>query len=86
MTDRFTPTPADRFTFGLWTVGWRGNDPFGDATRPVLDPVESVERLAELGAHGVTFHDDDLIPFGSDEKERARLVGRFKDALERTGM
>ncbi|MEV4969381.1 xylose isomerase, partial [Streptomyces sp. NPDC024062] len=72
--------------FGLWTVGWRGNDPFGDATRPVLDPVESVERLAELGAHGVTFHDDDLIPFGSDEKERARLVGRFKDALERTGM
>ncbi|MFC7873952.1 xylose isomerase, partial [[Kitasatospora] papulosa] len=86
MTDRFTPTPADRFTFGLWTVGWRGNDPFGDATRPVLDPVESVERLAELGAHGVTFHDDDLIPFGSDGKERARLVGRFKDALERTGM
>ncbi|WP_327330040.1 xylose isomerase [Streptomyces sp. NBC_01208] len=86
MTDRFTPTPADRFTFGLWTVGWRGNDPFGDATRPALDPVESVERLAELGAHGVTFHDDDLIPFGSDEKERARLVGRFKDALERTGM
>ncbi|MDF6018143.1 xylose isomerase [Streptomyces sp. JH34] len=86
MSDRFTPTPADRFTFGLWTVGWRGNDPFGDATRPVLDPVESVERLAELGAHGVTFHDDDLIPFGADEAERARLVGRFKDALERTGM
>ncbi|MFC4982422.1 xylose isomerase, partial [Streptomyces atroolivaceus] len=45
MSDRFTPTPADRFTFGLWTVGWRGNDPFGDATRPALDPVESVERL-----------------------------------------
>ncbi|WP_203183706.1 xylose isomerase [Streptomyces pratensis] len=86
MTERFTPTPADRFTFGLWTVGWRGNDPFGDATRPALDPVESVERLAELGAHGVTFHDDDLIPFGSTEAERARLIGRFKDALERTGM
>jgi len=86
MPDRFTPTPADRFTFGLWTVGWRGNDPFGDATRPALDPVESVERLAELGAHGVTFHDDDLIPFGSSEAERTRLVGRFKDALHRTGM
>ncbi|MFI6120664.1 xylose isomerase [Streptomyces sp. NPDC051064] len=86
MTDRFTPTPADRFTFGLWTVGWRGNDPFGEPTRPALDPVESVERLAELGAHGVTFHDDDLIPFGSSETERARLIGRFKDALERTGM
>ncbi|MCX5415365.1 xylose isomerase [Streptomyces sp. NBC_00059] len=86
MTERFTPTPSDRFTFGLWTVGWRGNDPFGDATRPALDPVESVERLAELGAHGVTFHDDDLIPFGSSEAERERLIGRFKDALGRTGM
>lgn len=58
----FTPTPEDKFTFGLWTVGWQGRDPFGDATRPALDPVESVNRLAELGAYGVTFHDDDLIP------------------------
>ncbi|MGC5395317.1 xylose isomerase [Streptomyces sp. DT20] len=86
MSNRFTPTPADRFTFGLWTVGWRGNDPFGDATRPALDPVESVERLAELGAHGVTFHDDDLIPFGSTDAERAAIVTRFKDALDRTGL
>ncbi|MCM2411053.1 xylose isomerase [Streptomyces sp. RKAG290] len=86
MSNRFTPTPADRFTFGLWTVGWRGNDPFGDATRPALDPVESVERLAELGAHGVTFHDDDLIPFGSSDSERAAIVARFKDALDRTGL
>ncbi|MFJ4900513.1 MULTISPECIES: xylose isomerase [unclassified Streptomyces] len=86
MSNRFNPTPADRFTFGLWTVGWRGNDPFGDATRPALDPVESVERLAELGAHGVTFHDDDLIPFGSTDSERAAIVTRFKDALDRTGL
>ncbi|WEH39018.1 xylose isomerase [Streptomyces sp. NBC_01218] len=86
MSDRFSPTSADKFTFGLWTVGWRGNDPFGEPTRPALDPVESVERLAELGAHGVTFHDDDLIPFGSSDTERARLIGRFKDALERTGL
>ncbi|MFJ3695182.1 xylose isomerase [Streptomyces sp. NPDC090052] len=86
MPDRFTPTPADRFTFGLWTVGWKGNDPFGDPTRPALDPVESVERLAELGAHGVTFHDDDLIPFGASESERSALVARFKDALDRTGL
>ncbi|WP_393061854.1 xylose isomerase [Streptomyces sp. LN549] len=86
MSNRFTPTPADRFTFGLWTVGWRGNDPFGDATRPALDPVESVERLAELGAHGVTFHDDDLIPFGASDSERAAIVSRFKDALDRTGL
>ncbi|WP_457493479.1 TIM barrel protein, partial [Streptomyces sp. P5_D11] len=83
---RFTPTSADKFTFGLWTVGWRGNDPFGDATRPALDPVESVERLAELGAHGVTFHDDDLIPFGSSDSERAAIITRFKDALDRTGL
>ncbi|WP_328332603.1 MULTISPECIES: xylose isomerase [unclassified Streptomyces] len=86
MPDRFTPTPADRFTFGLWTVGWKGNDPFGDPTRPALDPVESVERLAGLGAHGVTFHDDDLIPFGASESERSALVARFKDALDRTGL
>nr|WSW66150.1 xylose isomerase [Streptomyces sp. NBC_00995] len=86
MSNRFTPTRADRFTFGLWTVGWRGNDPFGDATRPALDPVESVERLAELGAHGVTFHDDDLIPFGASDSERAAIVTRFKAALDRTGL
>jgi xylose isomerase len=86
MSDRFTPTSADKFTFGLWTVGWRGNDPYGDATRPALDPVESVERLAELGAHGVTFHDDDLIPFGSSDSERAAIITRFKDALDRTGL
>ena len=58
-----TPTKDDHFTFGLWTVGWQGRDPFGDATRAPVDPVESVHRLAELGAYGVTFHDDDLIPF-----------------------
>ncbi len=64
--------PTDKFTFGLWTVGWQGRDPFGDATRAALDPVESVHRLAELGAYGVTFHDDDLIPFGVGRQPRAR--------------
>ncbi|MDI3423462.1 xylose isomerase [Streptomyces luteolus] len=86
MTDRFTPTPDDKFTFGLWTVGWQGVDPFGTATRPALDPVESVERLAELGAYGVTFHDDDLVPFGSSDAEREAIVKRFRSALEATGM
>lgn len=86
MTGRFTPTPEDQFTFGLWTVGWRGGDPFGDATRPALDPVESVRRLAELGACGVTFHDDDLIPAGSPETEREAIVKRFRAALDATGM
>ncbi len=80
------PTPADRFTFGLWTVGWQARDPFGDATRAPIDPVESVHRLAELGAFGVTFHDDDLIPFGSSASERDKHIARFKDALAETGL
>src|SRR5215467_10859887 len=80
------PTPADKFTFGLWTVGWLGRDPFRDATRPPLDPVEAVHRLGELGAYGVTFHDDDLIPPDSTESEREHLIGRFAAALDATGM
>src|ERR1044072_3482320 len=82
----YNPTPEDRFTFGLWTVGWQGRDPFGDATRPALVPVESVTRLAELGAYGVTFHDDDLIPFGSSDTERESHIKRFRQALDATGM
>jgi xylose isomerase len=71
-----TPTRADNFTFGLWTVGWRAQDPFGDPTRPALDPVESVHRLKELGAAGVTFHDDDLVPSGSvDQLAVEHLLG-----------
>jgi xylose isomerase len=80
------PTREDKFTFGLWTVGWQARDPFGDATRAPVDPVESVHRLAELGAYGVTFHDDDLIPFGSDDSERAKTIERFTTALEETGL
>ena len=80
------PTRDDKFTFGLWTVGWQARDPFGDATRPALDPVETVHRLAELGAYGVTFHDDDLIPFGTDAAERDRLIARFRAALDETGL
>ena len=77
------PTAEDRFSFGLWTVGWQARDPFGDATRPPLDPVESVHRLAELGAWGVTFHDDDLLAIGSDRDEQ---VKRFRVALDETGV
>jgi xylose isomerase len=80
------PTREDKFSFGLWTVGWQAVDPFGTATRPALDPVEAVHRLAELGAYGITFHDDDLIPFGSDETERDRQIARFKQALADTGL
>ena len=81
-----TPTPADKFTFGLWTVGWQARDPFGDATREHLDPVRTVNELAERGAYGVTFHDDDLIPFGSDDIARRSHIDRFKKALNETGM
>jgi xylose isomerase len=80
------PTRQDRFSFGLWTVGWQARDTFGDATRDPLDAVEAVNRLAELGAYGITFHDDDLIPFGSDDSERARRIKRFRDALDATGL
>ena len=81
-----TPEPRDLFTFGLWTVGNRGRDPFGHETRPPLDPVEAVQRLAELGAYGVNFHDDDLVPPGSSTAERDQIVARFRSALDETGM
>src|ERR671939_2149978 len=80
------PTREDRFSFGLWTVGWQARDPFGDPTRPPLDPVQAVHRLAELGAYGVTFHDDDLIPFGSDEGARQHHIARFRQAIDETGL
>ena len=82
----YKPTPADKFSFGLWTVGYQARDPFGDATRPPLDPVEAVYRLADLGAWGVTFHDDDLIPFGSEEGARQEHIRRFREALDKSGM
>ncbi len=84
--EELTPRPEHRFAFGLWTVGNPGRDPFGEPTRPPLDPVESVERLAELGAYGVNLHDNDLVPYGSSAAERDRIVARFSDALQRTGM
>jgi xylose isomerase len=80
------PTPEDKFSFGLWTVGWQARDLFGEATRPALAAVEAVHRLAELGAYGITFHDDDLVPPGSSTSDRDRIIGEFKGALEETGM
>jgi xylose isomerase len=82
----YVPTPADKFTFGLWTVGNRGRDPFGEFVRPPLDPVDAVERLAGIGAWGVNFHDNDLVPIDADAAERDRIVARFRKALEATGM
>ena len=80
------PTAGDKFTFGLWTVGWQGRDPFGDATRAPLDPNVTVENLARLGAWGVTLHDDDLIPFGSDDSTREKVLLRFKESLDKHGI
>jgi xylose isomerase len=79
----YLPTKDDKFSFGLWTVGWRGVDVFGGAVRPPLDPVAAVHKLAELGAAAVTFHDDDVVP---DESTRAETLDRFTKALADTGM
>ncbi len=79
-------TPDDKFSFGLWTVGWQARDPFGDATRPALDPIEAVHKLAEVGAYGITFHDDDLVPFGTDAATRDGIIAGFKKALDETGL
>ncbi len=80
------PTPEDKFSFGLWTVGYAGRDPFGEPTRAPLDPVRSLQELAKLGAYGVNFHDDDVIPFGSDDTERQAIVDRFTKGLDETGL
>jgi xylose isomerase len=80
------PTKEDKFSFGLWTVGWQARDLFGDATRPVLTGVDAVHKLAELGAYGITFHDDDLIPPGSNGTERQRIIDQFTAALQETGI
>jgi xylose isomerase len=83
-----TPTASrdDKFSFGLWTVGYNGTDPFGGPTRPPLDVVHVVEKLAEVGAYGLTFHDDDLFAFGSTDAERQTQIERLKGALKDTGL
>lgn len=86
MSTAFQPTPADTFTFGLWTVGNMGRDPFGDAVRSAISPVEIVHLLAEVGAYGVNFHDNDLVPIDATPAERNQIVRDFKAALEATGI
>ncbi|CAN5417207.1 xylose isomerase [soil metagenome] len=81
-----TPTREDKFSFGLWTIGYNGGDPFGGPTRAPLDVVHAVEKLAELGAYGLTFHDDDLFAFGSTDAERQKQIDRLKGALADTGL
>ena len=81
-----TPQPSDRFTFGLWTVGNPGRDPFGEPTRAPLKPTYIVQKLAELGAYGVNLHDDDLIPAGASASARDERVAEFKGALSDHGL
>ncbi|MGO3886008.1 MAG: xylose isomerase [Mycetocola sp.] len=81
-----TPTKADKFSFGLWTIGYNGADPFGGPTRAPLDVVHGVEKIAELGAYGLTFHDDDLFAFGSSDAERQTQIDRLKGAMADTGI
>jgi len=80
------PTRDDKFSFGLWTIGYNGTDPFGGPTRPPLDVVEAVTKLSELGAYGLTFHDNDLFAFGSTDAERQKQIERLQKVLADTGM
>lgn len=82
----FTPKKEDNFTFGLWTVGWLANDPFGDPTRPALEPWEYTEKLAEIGAAGITFHDNDVFPFDASDSTRDKIVERVKKACDENGL
>ncbi len=84
--DKYQPRPEHKFTFGLWTVGNRGRDPFGDAVRPPLPPVDATGMLAEVGAWGVNLHDNDLIPIDASTSERDRIVREFKNACESNGL
>jgi xylose isomerase len=85
MTD-LTPTTADKFSFGLWTVGWQGVDVFGGAIRPPMDPAYAVQRLAELGAYGITFHDNDVFAFDATPAQKEAAVGSLRRALDETGL
>lgn len=85
-TSPYTPTPEDKFTFGLWTVGNPGADPFGAPVREKLTPVQLVELLGEVGAYGVNFHDNDLVPIDSSPAERDSIVSEFKHACSANGI
>lgn len=80
------PTKADKFSFGLWTVGYSGNDPFGSSTRKALEIEDVVTKLAEIGAYGLTFHDDDLFPFDATTQQRDHMINRLKNVLAETGI
>jgi xylose isomerase len=85
-TDQYRPTPEDRFSFGIWTVGWQGVDVFGSAVRPPMPAERAVRKLAELGAYGVNFHDNDVFGFDDSAEEREERIAAFRKALDETGV
>jgi xylose isomerase len=85
-TDAYAPTPADRFSFGIWTVGWQGTDVFGSAVRPPMAADRAVRKLAELGAYGVNFHDNDVFDFHASAADRDKQISAFRTALADTGL
>jgi xylose isomerase len=84
--DSYIPSRDDHFSFGLWTVGWQGVDVFGSAVRPPMPADRAVRKLAELGAYGVNFHDNDVFDFGASEAERESMIAAFRKALDETGL
>ncbi len=86
MTDSYVPTREDHFSFGIWTVGWQGTDVFGTAVRPPMPADRAVRKLAELGAYGVNFHDNDVFDFGASAAERDERIAAFRKALDETGL
>src|SRR4051812_3299831 len=86
MSDQYTPRPEHKFSFGLWTVSNRGRDPFGEAVRPTLSPVDAVAMLGDVGAWGVNLHDNDLVPIDATAAERDRIVAEFRRACSQHGV
>jgi xylose isomerase len=86
VSDALTPTPENKFAFGLWTIGHPGRDPFGDSTRPPVSTADFLRGLADIGAWGVSFHDDDLMTFGASESQRRAELDAFKKSLDETGI
>jgi xylose isomerase len=84
--DRYVPSREDHFSFGIWTVGWQGVDVFGGAVRPPMPADRAVRKLAELGAYGVNFHDNDVFDFDASPAEREQRISAFRKALEETGL
>jgi xylose isomerase len=84
--DPYEPQPEHKFSFGLWTLGNRGRDPFGDAVRPPMSPAQIVDLLSAVGAWGVNLHDNDLVPIDATPAERDQIVREFKRTCDKNGI